>query len=226
MLAKCWHAQGACMAHVNKMIFLIHHLVFTSSSSTLALCYPGHCFQTSCCYSLSPLEVHHLPCPHTSHGHYPPWSEVPLSLRCLLNCTCMDLSVTAEDVKVLPLSTARNLGPNPGQRAVLCSKHSCCVPVLLLNLWSLYRTLLRLIFNLPKFAHVTPLLRDLHWLPFVAPIRFKTMMLALKTINGAAPGTLVRPHATISAGRLVPPSLRAKKDSSVKSWLSSVLAPQ
>ncbi|KAI4879835.1 hypothetical protein NFI96_016477, partial [Prochilodus magdalenae] len=34
----------------------------------------------------------------------------------------------------------------------------------------------RLIFNLPKFTHVTPLLRSLHWLPVVARIRFKTLM--------------------------------------------------
>ncbi|KAI4880686.1 hypothetical protein NFI96_018424, partial [Prochilodus magdalenae] len=34
----------------------------------------------------------------------------------------------------------------------------------------------RLIFNLPKFTHVTPLLRSLHWLPVVTRIRFKTLM--------------------------------------------------
>ncbi|KAI4882365.1 hypothetical protein NFI96_002889 [Prochilodus magdalenae] len=33
----------------------------------------------------------------------------------------------------------------------------------------------RLIFNLPKFTHVTPLLRSLHWLPVAARIRFKTL---------------------------------------------------
>ncbi|KAI4888278.1 hypothetical protein NFI96_012149 [Prochilodus magdalenae] len=33
----------------------------------------------------------------------------------------------------------------------------------------------RLIFNLPKFTHVTPLLRSLHWLPVVARTRFKTL---------------------------------------------------
>ncbi|KAI4887106.1 hypothetical protein NFI96_003143 [Prochilodus magdalenae] len=32
----------------------------------------------------------------------------------------------------------------------------------------------RLIFNLPKFTHITPLLCSLHWLPVVARIRFKT----------------------------------------------------
>ncbi|KAI4886967.1 hypothetical protein NFI96_028650 [Prochilodus magdalenae] len=34
----------------------------------------------------------------------------------------------------------------------------------------------RLVFNLPKFTHVTPLLCSLHWLPAVACIRFKSLM--------------------------------------------------
>ncbi|KAI4877151.1 hypothetical protein NFI96_007173, partial [Prochilodus magdalenae] len=48
-----------------------------------------------------------------------------------------------------------------------------------------------LIFNLPKFTHVTPLLRSLHWLPVVARIRFKTLMLAYKAKNGPAPPYLM-----------------------------------
>ena len=36
----------------------------------------------------------------------------------------------------------------------------------------------RLVFNPPKFSHVTPLFCDLHWLPLVACIRFKKMVLA------------------------------------------------
>ena len=92
----------------------------------------------------------------------------------------------------------------------------------------------RLIYNLPKSSHVTPLLLDLHWLPVAAHIQFKTMMMAFKAVNVTAPisfQTLVRPHAQhersiTSAGRLVPPSLRANKASSAQSPLFSVLAPQ
>ena len=79
----------------------------------------------------------------------------------------------------------------------------------------------RLVFNLPKFSHVTPLFRDLHWLPVVARIRFKMMVLAYKAVDGTAPAylqALVKPHtparslrSTTSAGRLEPPSLRASK---------------
>ncbi|KAK3553718.1 hypothetical protein QTP70_007565 [Hemibagrus guttatus] len=77
----------------------------------------------------------------------------------------------------------------------------------------------RLVFNLPKFSHTTPLLRSLHWLPVAAHIRFKTLMLAYKAKNGPAPShlkALVTPHTaprslrSTSTARLVPPSLREK----------------
>ncbi|KAK0140818.1 hypothetical protein N1851_022183 [Merluccius polli] len=46
----------------------------------------------------------------------------------------------------------------------------------------------RLVFNLPKFNHVTPpIFRDLHWLPVAARITFKTMVLTYKAVNGTAP---------------------------------------
>ncbi|KAI4883294.1 hypothetical protein NFI96_021025, partial [Prochilodus magdalenae] len=74
-----------------------------------------------------------------------------------------------------------------------------------------------LIFNLLKFTHVTPLLRSLHWLPVVARIRFKTLMLAYKAKNGPAPPYLMamvksravpRALRASSTARLEPPSLR------------------
>ncbi|KAI5103505.1 gastrula zinc finger protein XlCGF28.1-like [Silurus meridionalis] len=52
----------------------------------------------------------------------------------------------------------------------------------------------RLLFNLPKFSHTTPLLRSLHWLPVAARIRFKTLMLASKAKNGPAPSYLNDHH--------------------------------
>ncbi|KAK3523638.1 hypothetical protein QTP70_005838 [Hemibagrus guttatus] len=77
----------------------------------------------------------------------------------------------------------------------------------------------RLVFNLPKFSHTTPLLRSLHWLPVAARIRFKTLMLAYKAKNGPAPSylkalitsrTAPRSLRSTSTARLVPPSLREK----------------
>ncbi|KAK3549137.1 hypothetical protein QTP70_033346 [Hemibagrus guttatus] len=77
----------------------------------------------------------------------------------------------------------------------------------------------RLVFNLSKFSHTTPLLRFLHWLPVAARIRFKTLMLTYKAKNGPAPSylkALVTPRTaprslrSTSTARLVPPSLREK----------------
>ena len=79
-------------------------------------------------------------------------------------------------------------------------------------------------------------LRYLHWLSVVACVRFKTVVLAFKAVNRTALiylQSLVRLHVpapalhfTTSAGRLVPPSLRANKAHSVKLQLFSVLGPQ
>ncbi|KAI4897529.1 hypothetical protein NFI96_003922 [Prochilodus magdalenae] len=91
----------------------------------------------------------------------------------------------------------------------------------------------RLIFNLPKFTHVTPLLRSLHWLPVVARIKFKTLMLAYKAKNGPAPHYLMamvksravpRALRASSTARLEPPSLRTHGRQA--SRLFSVLAPR
>ncbi|KAJ8335100.1 hypothetical protein SKAU_G00407390 [Synaphobranchus kaupii] len=48
----------------------------------------------------------------------------------------------------------------------------------------------RLVFNLPKFSHVTPLLRSLHWLPVAARIRFKVLTLAYTAANRTGPAYL------------------------------------
>ncbi|KAK3519630.1 hypothetical protein QTP86_006958, partial [Hemibagrus guttatus] len=77
----------------------------------------------------------------------------------------------------------------------------------------------RLVFNLPKFSHTTPLLRSLHWCPVAARISFKTLMLAYKAKNGPAPSylkALVTPRTaprslrSTSTARLVLTSLREK----------------
>ena len=41
-------------------------------------------------------------------------------------------------------------------------------------------TTARLVFNLPNFSHVTPLLCTLHWLQVKAHIQYKTMVLAYR----------------------------------------------
>ncbi|KAK0141174.1 hypothetical protein N1851_021816 [Merluccius polli] len=56
----------------------------------------------------------------------------------------------------------------------------------------------RLVFNLPKFSHVTSLFRDLHWLPVASRIRFKTMVLTYKAVNRTAPTYLQVVHQDLA----------------------------
>jgi len=68
----------------------------------------------------------------------------------------------------------------------------------------IHKTAARLMFNLPRFSHVTPLFRDLHWLPVIAHIRFKTLVLTFMAVNGTASTylqTLVRHYAPARALR-------------------------
>ncbi|XP_064174041.1 uncharacterized protein LOC135245123 [Anguilla rostrata] len=89
----------------------------------------------------------------------------------------------------------------------------------------------RLVYNLPRDSHVTPLLISLHWLPVQARIRFKTLVLAFQAVKGSAPGYLqkmIRPYKparslrSATTGRLIPPSTRA----ATRSRLFAVLAPR
>ncbi|KAG5845395.1 hypothetical protein ANANG_G00138520 [Anguilla anguilla] len=89
----------------------------------------------------------------------------------------------------------------------------------------------RLVYNLPRDSHVTPLLISLHWLPVQARIRFKTLVLAFQAVKGSAPGYLqkmIRPYKparslrSATTGRLIPPPTRA----ATRSRLFAVLAPR
>ena len=39
----------------------------------------------------------------------------------------------------------------------------------------------------PKFAHITPVLRELHWFPVKFRVEFKIALLVFKTLKGLAP---------------------------------------
>ncbi|KAJ8387637.1 hypothetical protein AAFF_G00151870 [Aldrovandia affinis] len=86
----------------------------------------------------------------------------------------------------------------------------------------------RLVFNQSKFAHVTPLLSSLHWLPIAARSRFKSLVLAFQAARGTAPPypqslitpyTPPRPLRSASSGKLTAPSLRAPGSRSSRSHL-------
>ena len=45
----------------------------------------------------------------------------------------------------------------------------------------------RLVTGQPRFAHVTPILKELHWLLIEQQVTFKVLLLAFKGLNGLAP---------------------------------------
>ena len=66
----------------------------------------------------------------------------------------------------------------------------------------------RLIFNVPRYTHTTALITDLHWLPVMARIKFKTLVLAYQAVKESAPAyiqQLIRPYTPAATpGRLAP----------------------
>ena len=49
----------------------------------------------------------------------------------------------------------------------------------------------RLISNVPRYSHITPVSYSLHWLPVKYRIDFKILLLTFKAIYGHAPGYLI-----------------------------------
>ena len=49
----------------------------------------------------------------------------------------------------------------------------------------------RLVYNIPKFNHITPAFIDLHWLPIKYRIQFKINLLVFKALHGNAPGYII-----------------------------------
>ena len=45
----------------------------------------------------------------------------------------------------------------------------------------------RQVYNAPRFCHIPPLLRSLHWLPVKARIQVKILLITFKAIHGLAP---------------------------------------
>jgi hypothetical protein len=62
---------------------------------------------------------------------------------------------------------------------------------LLQRLQSVMNSAARLVFSSSKYDHVTPLLRQLHWLRAPERIHFKLAVLVYKCLHGAAPSYLV-----------------------------------
>ena len=50
------------------------------------------------------------------------------------------------------------------------------------NLQRVQNAAARLIMDIPKYSHITPALYELHWLPIAYQIKFKILILTLKSI--------------------------------------------
>ena len=48
----------------------------------------------------------------------------------------------------------------------------------------------RLVYRAPKYCHITPLLKELHWLPVRLRVDFKILLVTFKILHGIAPSYL------------------------------------
>jgi len=98
------------------------------------------------------------------------------------DCPQMDLLVTIEDIDVSPSPIGRNFGvvldtqlgcdANITSVARSCSLQRPPDPALPHKpLQCIQNAAAHLVFNVPKLSHVTPLFRDLHWLPVISCIK-------------------------------------------------------
>ena len=67
----------------------------------------------------------------------------------------------------------------------------------------------RLIFEQPKFCHITPVLSQLHWLPIKYRIEFKILLMTFKAIHGMVPDYICK---LISRRKSTGYSLRSSKN--------------
>ena len=62
------------------------------------------------------------------------------------------------------------------------------LPQSLLNkLQRVQNSAVRVLFNKPKFSHITMLLKEVHWLPISDRIKFKILTITFNALNGISP---------------------------------------
>ena len=60
-------------------------------------------------------------------------------------------------------------------------------PIYINKLQRVQNAAARLVTNTPRICHITPTLKDLHWLPIKHRIQFKIVLLTFKCLYGLAP---------------------------------------
>ncbi len=135
------------------------------------------------------------------------------------NCSILQVCTTHQKDQSLPYTTCCTTscpGPCQIQTGLLQCSSSCTSSSAIKPLQMIQNASARLVFNEPKRAHVTALFISLLWLPVAARIKFKTLMLAYRTV-GSAPAyfhsltTIYIPSRSLRSTcewRLVVPSQR------------------
>ncbi|KAK9395419.1 hypothetical protein NXF25_018780 [Crotalus adamanteus] len=92
----------------------------------------------------------------------------------------------------------------------------------------------RAIVGAPRYAHVSPILRELHWLPVGLRMQFKVLVITFKALHGIGPGYLqdrILPHSSQRPvrshrlGLLQVPSARQCRLAGPRGRAFSVVAP-
>ena len=121
------------------------------------------------------------------------WIDSNLNLKINVNNTCKAAYYHLTNVrrirKYLNEKSSRTL-----IHALVIRRIDYCNSILyglpareLIKLQRLQNSAARIIFNIPKMCHITPVLRELHWLPVQFRIQFKCIMITFKVINGHGP---------------------------------------
>ena len=77
----------------------------------------------------------------------------------------------------------------------------------------------RLVTRSKKCVHITPILRELHWLPILELIKFKILLIVFKTMNNQGPTylseliSLYVPQRALRSGHKTPVENRQEQDS-------------
>ena len=121
------------------------------------------------------------------------WMDNNLNLKINVNNTCKAAYYHPTNVrrirKYLDEKTTQTL-----IHALIIGRIDYCNSILyglpakeLAKLQRLQNSAARIIFNIPRMCHITPVLRELHWLPIQFRIQFKLIIITLKVIKGHGP---------------------------------------
>ena len=83
-----------------------------------------------------------------------------------------DLNISVGNSRIAPSISARNM---------------VCLVSTLFRLQKVLNTAARILKKIPKFSHITDILKDLHWLPIRQRITFKILLLTYQAYHNTAP---------------------------------------